>query len=463
MSIWVAAWLFSAILSAGVYVFCRRAAVPRLPSLILAASAFPAPLLQLISTSNSFVYALDMVTPLSMWCAFRSWRNCHVSARRPCVALLVAAGVCPLVVTSVFSDDRIGLLFDSVNLWRLGGAISILVIFGALPRAKEAAAEYWLCVFAWPAIVLSCAMFAQTYGGIDTNVFFHANGQQVPVGQDWEGSGSAVLGLFRAALGYISDLAICAYAVGRPRSVAVRWITLIGCCAAFLVCVECGSKTSLIIGLLLLAYRVWSTRGAYRVVYLVTSLVVVGAGISTLSSEAVLQSLPVSVARLVKYHGMESQDLSGRDEIWANATGAVVADPLIALGVTRKASMPLGLTSPYVPGMYHDEYLAVFMLGGFFSLSLYLLYLAILGWTLWHRRNGGWTRKLALTVFFVGLAQAVTVAHLQPGLIFCCSVSLICAAYGYGCPPRVITPQRAYLAFDGEWRANGCKADRLRA
>jgi hypothetical protein len=309
--------------------------------------------------------------------------------------------------------------------------------------------ENWLCVFTWPTIVLAVATIAQVYGGANTNLFYAANGEHIVVSRDWEGAANAVLGLFRAQLGFISDLAICSYAVGRPRILLVRWLTLAGCISAFFVCFVSGSKTSLVIGLMLLLYRVVTTKLSSRIVYVASAIVVVSLSARLISTEEVLSTLPVSVSNLIRYRGEASIDLSGRNAIWQNAVEAIAYDPLILLGAARQTSMPLGLMSPYTPAMYHNEYLAVLMLGGIYSEGLYLFALGAVGILLWQRRKGGLPVRLALLIFGTGLMQAFTVAHLQPALIFGSAVTLLSSAYGYGCSAKVRMRPVDLVGVDG--------------
>jgi len=127
LNIWIAAWLFSLASSFGVYYFTRKARISRVDCVVLAIASFSSPLFRLISSTNSFIYGIDFVTPFAIFLAHRSWNASHPKVRLAAAALYFAAGISPLMVTLVFSNNPLDVQFDYMNAYRLMGAMALMI------------------------------------------------------------------------------------------------------------------------------------------------------------------------------------------------------------------------------------------------------------------------------------------------------------------------------------------------
>ena len=433
MNPWIAAWLFSLISSAGVYFFAHKAKIPRADSFMVAAATFSSPLFQAISSTNSFIYSIDFITPVAIYYAWRSWSVSHRTLRRAATALLFAGGLVPLVIAVLFSRNPMDLQFNGINAYRLVGAMALMVRLSALPRRH--AAINWLCAFSWIALTVAAAMMAKLLFGIDSDVYSHGYGLSTSLETGNEGA-FFVMGMFRSAIGMFGIFAVSAYycaATGAPRS-SFRLIPLLGAIAGLVIAVLAGSKTSLtIIAIVLAASLV--TIGVRSVASTAVLALVAGFVVWNADTAQLRHFIPQSVLRFYDSAGEDRLAFDFREQRWRDCADSVLRSPLILVGVAPPDSMPVDPdgASPYSLGYYHNEYVSVSMLGGAWSFIPYLIGLGLLASLMLSRRSGSPAERFGLIAFAGGIMQAFTGPHLQPGLLFGATVSATAAIYGFSC------------------------------
>lgn len=444
MNIWIAAWIFSIVSSGGVYLFARRSNLPQADSLILAAAAFPAPLLRLVNSHNSLLYGLDVATPFAVYYAHLSWAKSHPRVRTAAAALTISAGLLPLVIAAIFSHESYDLMITGTNLYRLVGVSALLVRFNA-QRQKIIEFGGWLSIFAWISIVILCAMLAKLALGIDTDVISWVDGV---AGNYREGDEARlnVLGLFRGSIGFFGVFSVCAYAANRKTSLRSQAFSLVGAIAGLLIIILIGSKTSLLVVtavVLVSLMRIGIRQISIGAVLILTIM----AFVVTVDTAAYRQMLPRTLVALVESNGTSHETADSRADIWRGCLDALANSPSIILGAATPRAMPTSITtvSTYLPVYFHNEYLAIVMLGGIYSLIGYILCLYILMHLLLARRRKSCTERFALFVFWAGLVEAWTVGHLQPNLLFCTTASMSAAIYGLACPNVLSTKASARL------------------
>lgn len=434
MNTWLAAWLFSLMSSAGVYFFARKAKIPRWDSLMVAIATFASPLFRAISSTNSFVYGIDLIAPAAIYCACRSWRASQPRLRHAAIALFFAGGLVPLLIAVLFSANPMDLEFNGINAYRLVGAMALMVRLSALPKKRDSI--NWLYAFSWMALTIAVAMMSKLFLGIDSDVF--SLGYGLSTGHESGNEGAFfVMGMFRAAIGMFGMFAVSAYyCTVSDKSRTLRLVPLLGAIAGVTIAVLAGSKTSVLIIVVILAVRflTLSTRAAVTGAALLALFT--GFVVSSIDTAQARRFLPNSIMLLLDSRGEDRPTFDLRKERWQECVGSISRKPLLLLGVASSDSIPVDPDgySTYQPGYYHDEYASIAMLGGFWSLLTYGAGLALLTSVLLSQRLGSPAERFGIVVFAGGIIQGLTVAHLQPGLLYGAAVSAAGAIYGFSCP-----------------------------
>jgi O-antigen ligase len=242
------------------------------------------------------------------------------------------------------------------------------------------------------------------------------------------------LGLFRGSLGIIGLLAVCAYLAGEKDRGWKHLLSLTGALCGCTVILLSGSKTSLIAVALVLSLRTLMARSsnAWRMAAILIAVI-----LSLSGNVGVSRYLSPTLVNFFESQGQKRETLDSRMDVWRACERAVRANPIIALGAPLRRVMPVlpaayASQGPYLAGVYHSEYLSIFMLGGIWNLTIYGLGLWLLGKEF---MAGGFARpqkRFATLVFLGGLLESTTCAHLGPGLFYVCTAPLFATVYGLG-------------------------------
>jgi len=353
------------------------------------------------------------------------------------------------------SGDRMDILYNAVNTYRLVGAMALLVHLSAVHRTRNIDGSWWRLTFSWIAVVLVAAMVLQGYAGINTDVlgsFPRNNIAEIP---DAASVRFLVLGLFRGSLGILGLLGICAFLAGEAERSGRWFFSLAGAFCGFAVIVLTGSKTSLVAAVLVVASRLsiwrrfWSVANAGSIIFILVSVfLLVGRGNT-------LEYIPEGLTKFVSSFGSERDTLDVRMDVWGACIHDVGVNPTIAVGFPLRDTIPMPGTnaekfnlSPYSPLTYQNEYLSVFMLGGLWSAIAYLAGLCLLGKSLFRSNSLSIGKTFPVLVFAGGLIEAATIAHLQPGMACVCPVFLFAAIYGVAARPRPLAICRGQSRCD---------------
>ncbi len=432
-SVWITAWIISAVLSAGVWLCARRSGLGRWECLVFAAGFFPSPLFVAMGGSNSFIYAFDFAVPFALFLAARRWAQIPGAARNTALWFIVGIGVVPLLVLFTMAD-RLNLLYSAISFYRLVGALALMCVLSAAAAGLGERRSWMLAAFSWMNLVLLVATVLQSQGWINSNVFY-----SVDDASDWEENDSIrfiTAGLFRGSLGIIGTLGWAAFLAQHNFRGLRGVLALAGGVAGALVIILCGSKTSLLTVLFITVSscvlfpqtlpHLWGRLTAMSLA------LVVGAGVYLLSLDTFYFAYTLGVLGLADD---SFGTLSFRQERWGEAMEFIARAPGVLMGVdTPFGSNERGLS------YFHNEYITLLMGGGIWSAGAYLAGLLVVARASFHRRLGaGNCQIFAALSLLCGLTQAVTVNHLLPGIFFLCSTTVIACGYGLGFAEKAST------------------------
>ena len=241
-SIWITAWIISAILAVGVWFCASRSGLNRRECLAFATGFFPSPLFVAMGGSNSFIYAFDFIVPLTLFLVVRRWSQIPASARNAAVWLIAGVGVIPLLVLLTMAD-RLNLLYSAISFYRLVGAMALMCVLSAAAAELGEGRSWMLAAVSWMNLVLLAATALQSQGWFNSNVFY-----SVADDSTWEDNESMrfiTAGLFRGSLGIIGTLGWVAFLAQYNARGLRAALALAGGVAGAMVIILCGSKTSL--------------------------------------------------------------------------------------------------------------------------------------------------------------------------------------------------------------------------
>ena len=423
-SVWITAWIISAVLAAGVWLCARRSGLGRWECLAFVAGFFPSPLFVAMGGSNSFIYAFDFAVPLALFLAARRWSQVPVAARNAALWFIAGVGAVPRVGLFAMAD-RLNLMYSAISFYRLVGAMALMCVLSAAAAGLGERRSWMLAAFSWMNMVLLVATVLQSQGWINSNVFY-----SVAEDSTWEDNESMrfiTAGLFRGSLGIIGTLGWVAFLAQYNASGLRAALALAGGVAGAMVIILCGSKTSLFAVLLItiigcavfpqILRHLWGRLSAITVVL----AFVAGAFLLRMDTEYFSYTLGVL--------GMADESfgtLSYRQERWGEAMQFIVRDPAVLMGIaTPFGNDERGLS------YFHNEYITMLMSGGIWSAGAYLAGLFIVARAAFRRRgDAGNSQVFAALTLLCGLTQAMTVNHLLPGIFFLCSTTVIACGYG---------------------------------
>ena len=425
-SIWITAWIISAVLSAGVWLCARRSGLGRWECLAFAAGFFPSPLFVAMGGSNSFIYAFDFAVPLALFLAARRWTRVPTAARNAALWILTGVGLVPLLVLGALAD-RLNLLYSAISFYRLVGALALMCALSAAATGLGERRFWMLAAFSWMNVVLLVATVLQSQGWINSNVFYNVAADSV--WEDHESMRFITAGLFRGSLGIIGTLGWVAFLAQYNASGLRAALALAGGVAGAMVIILCGSKTSLFAVLLItvigcamfpqILRQLWGRLSAMTVVL----AFVAGAFLLRMDNDYFAYTLGAL--------GLANESLgtlSYRQERWGEAMDFLIRDPAVLMGVAT----PFGREDRSL-SFFHNEYITMLMGGGIWSAGAYLAGLFVVARASFHRRLGaGNCQIFAALTLLCGLTQAMTVNHLLPGIFFLCSTTVIACGYGLG-------------------------------
>ena len=455
---WFTAWIIACFCFVAGYRAMRHSGFSRLDAFALSVPFFPTPLMIAIGGGNSFLYLLDFAMPLLWLRAMALWNSAHPVTHKLAIALSVAIGIMPLLVTLFYVEGRHAPLLAMINAYRVTGISALIIIASGASVAFDKQDAFhsgqFLSGFSWFAIIMGTALILQHAKLIDSNIFYQW--ETTLRAQGSEVTATAAAGLFRGSIGIIGMLSICAIGATRANRRRAGIVSLAGALAGFAVILISGSKTSLVLGvlLLLLALVQLLRSGHGKALYVVGFLI----GLTVLGSLYVSKLPPKYVSHVLgaltgEYTSLDT--FRDRQNRWQAAVQLLEEEPsiLVGLGVGGADRSPSGSFA-----YWHSEYVALLMNGGIFSIGPYFLFLLMLAWCLWRR-----LRLDHVAVVFAGLCllggvgQAFTVVHMTPGLYFSSTSGLFAIAYGLALnraaigeqqldeiPERLLAPELAF-------------------
>ena len=425
-SVWITAWIISAVLSAGVWLCARRSGLGRWEGLAFAAGFFPSPLFVAMGGSNSFIYAFDFAVPLALFLAARRWSQVPVAARNAALWFIAGVGAVPLLVLFAMAD-RLNVMYSAISFYRLVGAMALMCALSAAAAGLAERRSWMLAAFSWMNLVLLVATALQSQGWINSNVFYNVDDSSV--WEDRESMRFITAGLFRGSLGIIGTLGwvafLAQYDVRGFRAV----LALAGGVAGAMVIILCGSKTSLLAVLLITIIGCAVFPQILR--HLWGRLTAMTVALAFIATAFLLRMDSDYFAYTLGVLGMADDSfgtLSYRQERWGEAMDFITRAPGVLMGVaTPFGSDERGLS------YFHNEYITMLMSGGIWSAGAYLAGLFIVARGAFRKRgDAGNSQIFAALTLLCGLTQAMTVNHLLPGIFFLCSTTIIACGYGLG-------------------------------
>lgn len=422
--LWLTAWATSAVSAVGALYFAKRAGLGKIERAIYAVPFFPAPVAVAVGGRNSFIYLFDLAVPFIVWAAARRWRSAAPGSRMVALMATFAIGLVP-VYTAVFFGGASDVRFELIALYRTVGVMALLLVISSTESGVRTGRDWLIAGFSWLTCVLAIAMILEGHSIISSNLFYALSPSSSEVVPQVR---YMAVGMFRASLGFVAMLGFAAsLSLTRPRSIRqLRILAFVGGIAAAVIAVLTASKTTLII-ILVLALIFLTVRPRYSAARWLGAFAV-AAMVLLLASENFISGDP-TVSRALGVLQLEESSLStlrARQDLWAAGLEMIMRHPLTLLGV-RPAGNTMTLAD------YHNEYLGVFFVGGLWSLLAYAAALLCLFSRLYRR---GWSRRsvshFAGLTFAGGLAQGLTVTHLNAGLFFIVPIALLMISYALG-------------------------------
>lgn len=422
--VWLNALLANSALTLGLWFWLRRTGFSRKQRFILALWSFFCPVL-LPTSVNRLVYLPDFFVPILMWWAAGAWGRVSSTNRLTSALLLISAGLVPAVNSLFYAADGVAAMTGWVNCWRSFGVWAVYVLF--CDGSKNGfRLDDLTKLAAWLSVGLALILGVQLLTTFSTNLYevLLTSGEGYNSGIFDPNRGYWILGMFKAQIGFLAaiffGIACTAFLLQRPH--AIRLVSTMA--AAVVLAGSSGSKTSLLcialVPLLLLVIR------PHRAMTLRAGLLfslLAGGGV-LLSSESMAPYLNDTLVNFITSGGRDVQTLDYRALTWARTVEEIARQPAILAGVYVHP------VDSFSIGYFHSEYVSVTVLGGLQSLLIYAAALLVLLRQLLRSRSE--LRVPALIVFILGCFQALSVAHLQPSVLFLSSAGMCMAIYGMG-------------------------------
>jgi hypothetical protein len=425
MELWITAWIISAVSAAGALWCGRRSGLSWLETLAFGSIFFPAPLFVALGGGNSFIYAFDLVVPLTLYLTARRWSAVPLVAKKAVFWLVLGVGLVPFIVAVTLSN-RECILYAGISLYRLTGAMAFLCLLSAIAgELQEGGARLLGAVF-WLNMVLVVATLLQSHGWINSNIFYNAEPENLS--DDRDSLKFITAGLFRGSLGVIGSVGWVAF-LSQFEARGWRSVTAgVGGAAGGLLIILCGSKTSLLAAMFstvagcVLHKRVLKHVWLKLVVTAVALATVAGIYLRQMNEDYFGYTLGV-----LKLSDQSFDTFNYRQERWQEALDLIRRDPMVLIGVSTPFGEERG------PAYFHNEYIGVLMSGGLWSAGAYLIGLATLGRGLLRRRHDVTEARVfgGLTLLTAAI-QGASVNHIAPGIFFGCTVMMTACAYGVG-------------------------------
>jgi hypothetical protein len=421
------AWAFALIGSIGVYFCIRAAKMPKWCCLLIAAAMFQSPLGRVLSSSNSFIFANDVLTPFLIFYAL--WKISSVPARlgAALALLIISLGAIPTVMAIAGSTNAMTIMQNLINLYRVLGAVALCMVLVEPARSTSLRPSWIFCAFSWIAIVIVAAMFLQDLGGIDSNVVFRSDHAD-PTYTDLIDMRHVVMGMWRGNLGIAGCLAAIFGTLVPASGFKQRLLLYTGATAGAVVTIFSGAKTSIIasVALTLLGLGIAKRSSIGRLASLLIVLSLMGTAWVVINDAVpgtwLYNNTPPLVLALVQQR--KGATLESRQEVWSEGINFATAHPGTAFGVEP---LPGEFGQPHY---YHNEYISVIMLGGIWTVTTYALGLIMLWPVIRRCRKYGPYGAVFGFVFLCGCIHGLTGSHLQPHHLY--AQSVVCFAVLYG-------------------------------
>jgi hypothetical protein len=452
MSTWQAGWVFSSLIAIAVWRFAVAAGLSRTTSLILGSVWFLSPLGYLIGGSNSIFYLFDLLVPLYVYMAGKHWQDVPSKIRWASFLLFFAVGFMPVYASIGYATAQTTFLLAGINLYRSLGAFALLAYFSATrDRFRQ---DILIAGFGIATLIIFTAMLLQGQGILNSNILETIRVQTTaytPYDNDVDQK-FIVLGMFRATLGFNGLIGIALPFVNQVRTFSWNFLLCLSASLAGLgILILSGSKTSLICVAVLMAWYFVSSNISARAKSLVVatsfSLFIAIAFIAT--NEFTKEYIPPLLYETIMSGGKSDESRTSVDERFLRnqkSWDQLNKSPEIFSGYLSLYSLE-GLAEGEVNiGYFHNEYFGLMILGGVPSVLTYFSGICIIMQSLFSRLSKySIFQNLGCSLFLSGLIQALSVAHLQPSILFTATVAILCTIYGLGSIP--LTARRRITSY----------------
>jgi hypothetical protein len=444
MNPWVVASLISFCLLLIVYIFARKGGLTRIQSLMLSISWYPAPLL-VIGGANSYVYAIDMVSPFIIFNAIKTWRRTKKELKLASIFIVISAGCFPLLMTFIYAESRITFLVSIMNLYRLIIVISLMIYFAGL-RNKTINESNILLGFSLGSVFIALSMLLQGQGIINSNITALIGKESGLFNYDLLENLDekyVVLGMWKSTLGYFGSIAIILGTLN-SKETKIRSLTIF---AGLIIVLLSGAKSAMFAATLIYIYNSLRSKKLYGRVKIILASIITGA-IIVWAAYSFKEYLPILTQKLITGDQEGYLTLTYRTSRFQDSLSVLAEHPEILLGFMFD-NVFKSLNEPNYEvnlSFFHNEYLSILFFGGIWSLSLYLLSLFILYKKLFKGESSyPIFQEFASLVFLNGCIQASTISHLQPSLVYVSGTALMCSIYGLGSIPSFEAPKEIMI------------------
>ncbi|MBD1840932.1 O-antigen ligase family protein [Coleofasciculus sp. FACHB-64] len=440
MNTWQAAWVLSSLMAGGIFFFSKKSRLTFIESLLLAIAWFPAPLFYAVKGSNSVVYLFDFAVPFALYFAIERWKFVPQNIRVVSGLLFFSAGFMPVFTAIGYATQQVTFLLALINMYRLIGAMSLLVYFSAI-RPNRPIKQTWIMTgFVWGCLVIILAMFLQGQEYVNSNVLEAIRAVTDPNYIRYENDLNQkfiVLGMFRGSLGILGGLAVALSITKNPKAEFPPFLRLISGISGILIIFLTGSKTALV-SVVFIVLLVILSRGSFssRITALVVSLITAGAVFFVFTSSDAFKYIPVGMRDIITSKGSSAETLDSRIIRYIESFKTLNEHPEILTGFISELPFYSG-TRELNLSYFHNEYLSILMLGGIWSITTYVVGLWKMGQLFFFQKNQylGF-QNFAGLLFIESIVQGLSVAHLQPALLFVTPVAISCCIYGFGSIPE---------------------------
>lgn len=437
MNTWLWGWIFSLIMLLIVYFFSRKGGFQVLPSLLLGVIWFPSPLFYAIGGVNSVVYFFDFIVPIALTLGIKNWRYSPVAMKKVSLLLFFSLGFMPIFTAIGYASSYVTFLLAFINLYRLTGALSLMVYFSSLKERRIVNENYIFLGFGLAMITVVVAMVCQGFGHANSNILESILSQTTnyEIQQENIDQQFIVLGMFRGSLGILGMVGISIMLSNTSKKFSLTILRFIVGICGLLIIILSGSKTSLFCALLLILLNVTTHK-----IFSKNSLIIIASIFVLYSSyqyiydnEFTQQYVPPVLYNLITNNEGGLVTISSRLERYEESLDLVTSRPEIFIGfVSPTTYRNISISNEVNVAYFHNEYLSVFMLGGIFSFTSYIAALFFLVHSFCKPKVGNKFSSFSTTVLTGSLIQGLTVAHLQPGILFPITTAILCSIYGLG-------------------------------